>query len=112
MAARFNIPKDMAQVPKAMREIIEQKAQTMLDKYMEKLVKTMNWMALSILSQRGDDRVLTFTARRKEMTILIRPSDMLLFRELEFGLFDEDGRLLNPPHSVLKETIVMIESGR
>lgn len=108
---RIEFQKDSAgKLADALREILESRIEGFLDKYTKQLVKTMNWMALSVLSQRGDGRVLTFTSRRSGKTILIRPSDMELFRELELGRFDAEGKMVSPPHSVISEVKVMLDS--
>ena len=109
---KLDIPKDLSKLPDVFREILEAKTDRLLDKYVKNLVKTMNWLALSILTQRGDGRVLTFTSRRKGKEIRIRPSDMALFRELELGTFDAEGKLVNPPHSVIREVKVFLDSHR
>ena len=108
---KIKFPKDGAgALADAVREVLESRIEGALDKYTEQLVKTMNWLALSVLSQRGDSRVLTFTSRRTGKEIRIRPSDMELFRELELGRFDAEGKMVSPPHSVINEVKVMLDS--
>lgn len=108
---RLKFPDDgPGKLTDAVREILEERTDVLLEKYTAYLVKTMNWLALSVLSQRGDSRVLTFTSRRSGKQIRIRPSDMELFRELELGRFDAEGKMVNPPHSVINEVKVMLDS--
>ena len=79
-----------------------------MDHLFEKLIKRMeadfNRIAMTRLAEGSLTGALTFTVTRsgpKELTI--RPSDAVLFRKLEFGEFNADGTLKNPPHSIMAD---------
>ena len=75
-----------------------------IDKYIVRLEKDLDRIAMTRLAEGEFTGSLTFTVTRtgpKELTI--KPSDPLLFKKLEFGEFNDDGTLKTPPHSILAD---------
>jgi len=84
---------------------------TWVGKYIKRLEVDLNRIALAKIGEAGYENVLTFSAQHtgaKEITVT--PSDPVLFRKLEFGEFDDQGNLVTPPHSVMKEWRVFIRT--
>lgn len=80
-------------------------------KYIRRLEMDLNRIAMAKITEGGYEDVLTFSAKHtgaKEITVT--PSDPVAFRKLEFGEFDDQGNLVTPPHSVLKEWRVFIRT--
>lgn len=82
-----------------------------LDGYMKRLVKDLQRIAEAKIMETGRGGTIEFFARRSgEKEITLTTSNPVLFKALEMGEFDENGNLVTPPHSVMKEWRVFVRT--
>ena len=76
---------------------------------MKRLTKDFERIASTHIMEREYEGILTFKAEFDgESTIMLTPSDAELFKKLELGMFDENGTMVKPPHSIISEWRVQI----
>ena len=81
----------------------------LVEQYMKRLVKDFDRIAALHITEREYEGFLTFKAEYDgETTIKLIPSNVELFKKLEMGMFDADGVMVKPPHSVISEWKVQV----
>ena len=82
---------------------------TVMKKVMDRLVKDLERIADARIVEGELIGKMTFTYHQTEdKTFILKPSDPILFKKLEWGEFNPDGSYKTPPHSLLKELKVYI----
>lgn len=107
-----NLPGNEESLLENLTEHSKRIARNSFKKVSKKVVDAANWMALAILTGRGDDRVLIFTSTVTDNGIILRPSNPQLFAELEFGTLDDEGNIIQSPESVIKAMHDVLKSMR
>ena len=81
----------------------------LVDQYMKRLVKDFERIASLHIREREYEGLLLFKAEYDgDTTIKLIPSDVELFKRLELGMFNSEGVMIKPPHSIISEWKVQV----